>query len=152
MIWRQVIVKIKNNKAKKFTLIALSVLCAFTSATAISAGAKTTQYKHTVSIGGYSGGNDTTWISINKNNKSTYDLFPSYPTIFNNKSSTRIKARAEHKDNKSRTNYRYINLTKNCPSPTTLNYGALRSGSWLLNYWYVSGGGCRSQVTTMEKY
>lgn len=61
----------------------MAVICAFSSATAITAGAKTTQYKHTVCVGGYPGGNDATWLSIKKNGTYTYDLFDGYPTIFN---------------------------------------------------------------------
>lgn len=142
----------KNSKVKKIVIAAMAVICAFSSATAITAGAKTTQYKHTVSIGGYSGGNDTTWISIKKNNTYTHDYFPSYPTIFDKKSYSQIKSRAESKDGKNVTSYKYTTLQKNSSAPHTVSYGNLNKGSWLLNYKYCSGGGCRSQVTTMEKY
>ena len=37
----------KNSKVKKIVIAAMAVICAFSSATAITAGAKTTQYKHT---------------------------------------------------------------------------------------------------------
>ena len=115
-------------------------------------GAKTTQYKHTVCVGGYSGGNDATWLSIKKDNTYTNDYFPSYPTIFDNKSYSKIKSRAESKDRKTVTAYKYTTLQKNSPATHTVSYGRLKKGSWLLNYRYCSGGGCRSQVTTMEKY
>ena len=42
----------KNSKVKKIVIAAMAVICAFSSATAITAGAKTTQYKHTVCVGG----------------------------------------------------------------------------------------------------
>ena len=60
--------KNKNFNTKKIAITAMAVICAFSSATAITAGAKTTQYKHTVCVGGYSGGNDATWLSIKKDN------------------------------------------------------------------------------------
>ena len=68
----------KNSKVKKIVIAAMAVICAFSSATAITAGAKTTQYKHTVCVGGYPGGNDATWLSIKKNGTYTYDLFDGY--------------------------------------------------------------------------
>ncbi len=142
----------KNSKVKKIVIAAMAVICAFSSATAITAGAKTTQYKHTVCVGGYSGGNDATWLSIKKNGTYTYDSFAAYPTIFNKKSSTVLNARCEYKNSKDHTDYVRITLNKNQPSPRTFSYGKLKAGSWLLNYKYYSGGGCRSQVTTMEKY
>lgn len=142
----------KNSKVKKIVIATMAVICAFSSATAITAGAKTTQYKHTVCVGGYSGGNDATWLSIKKDNTYTNDYFPSYPTIFDNKSYSKIKSRAESKDRKTVTAYKYTTLQKKSPATHTVSYGRLKKGSWLLNYRYCSGGGCRSQVTTMEKY
>lgn len=142
----------KNSKVKKIVIAAMAVICAFSSATAITAGAKTTQYKHTVCVGGYPGGNDATWLSIKKNGTYTYDLFDGYPTVFNKKSSTVIKSRVEHKDKKDRTYYQSYTLRSNYSAPVQVKYGNLRSGSWRADYRYVSGGGCRANVTTMEKY
>lgn len=141
----------KNSKVKKIVIAAMAVICAFSSATAITAGAKTTQYKHTVSIGGYSGANDTTWISVPKKEMSVYDLFSSYPTIYNKKSSTYIQSRAELEHSKRKTDFVKVKLQKNYPAPKTADYGKLTAGNWLLNYKYISGGGCRSEVTTCKK-
>lgn len=144
--------KQKTSKFKRVAITALAAVCALSSVAAFGASAKTYKYTHTVNVGGYSGANDTTWISMPKKG-TCYDLFGSYPTIYNNKSSCTIETRACHENKKTKSKLVTITLKKNYPAPTTANYGELtKSGQWLINYKYKSGGGFKSQVITHKQY
>lgn len=119
----------------------------------MSASAKTYTYKHTVSICGHAGANDTTWISMAKTGK-CYDLFGSYPTVYDKKTTSTIQSRAQYEGSTTRTSgWKRCVLNKNSGAVTTVNYSSsMKAGSWLLNYKYVSGGGVKAQVTTCKVY
>lgn len=143
----------KTSKIKRTVITALAAVCALTSVTAMSASAKTYTYKHTVSICGHAGANDTTWISMAKTGK-CYDLFGSYPTVYDKKTTSTIQSRALYEGNtKTKTAWKKYTLNKNSGAVTTVNYSSsMKYGDWLLNYKYVSGGGVKAQVTTCKVY
>lgn len=142
----------KSKKIKRVFITALAALCAMSSMTAITASAKTEKYVHTVAVATGKGENATTWMYMKKKGTCS-DLFGSYPTIFDKKSSATVESRLTHSNGITKTARHRYKLMKNSPAQKSVNYGTLsRTGNWMLEYRYYSGGGFKSTVTTMKKY
>lgn len=144
--------KHKTSKMKKVTLIALASVCALSTAAAISAGAASEKYVHTVSVTTDVGSNAATWINMKKSAAVT-DEFAGYPTIYSNYSSSTNKSRAEHGSTGVKTSYKSFTLYKDRSAPISVSYGTLNyTGDWRLYYTHTSGGGFRDPVTTIKWY
>ncbi len=143
---------LKLNKIKKLSITTMAVVCALSTAAAISAGAKSEQYVHTVSLSTAVNSDTALWISMSKEAECS-DTYASYPTIFDNYSSSTNKSRADMNSNNAKeTAYKTFTLQKNSPSNVSVNYGKLAKGDWRLYYRHTSGGGFRSSVTTIKWY
>lgn len=143
--------KCKTNKIKKYAITVVAIMTALSSSAAICANAATEQYVHTVGVSTSAGSDAATWFTMSSNGTCT-DTFDSYPTIFDNYTSSYNKSRVEDSNCKDMSGYKYFTLQNNSAAPVTVSYGSVSQGSRRLYYYHVSGGGFRDTVTTVKRY
>lgn len=139
----------KSNKIKRVAITAIAVMCALSSATAISAGAKSNSYNYTMGVCTYETNNHIMPSLVAGERSDTYG---SYPTIYDGKSYAKIKSCVYH------GNYKYVSkqitrtLQKNSPSYPSANYGAVRKGNSYHRFDNIGGGSAKFKVTTRHQY
>ncbi len=141
-----------NKKARRIITIALAVMCAFSTATAITAGATTKTTTWTFEIGGFSGSTFSIWTNMPRAGHLD-NVFAGYPTIYDNKTYSKISSKAKHNEGKTTATGETFTLQKNSPAPVNVSFSKLnKSGDWLVSYAYVSGGGSKDTVTSTRTY
>ncbi len=144
--------KHRIGKIKRIMITTIAAVCALSSTAAICASAASETYTHTVTLSSDSGSTTGTWMYMKKVGTCS-DVFSTYPTIFDNYSTSYNKSRVKHSDGKTMTKYQSFILQKNSPAPTTISYGKLtKTGDWHLFYQHESGGGFKATVNTIKRY
>ena len=139
----------KTNKFKRVIITAMAAVCALSSATAISASAKSNTYNYTMGVCTYETKNHIMPSLVAGVRSDTYG---SYPSIYDGKSYAKIKSYVYHGD------YRYVSkqitrtLQKNSPSYPSANYGTVRKGKSYHRFDNISGGSAKFKVTTRHQY
>lgn len=138
----------QKNKIKRAIITSIAAICALSSAAATIGNAVT--YTYTVSV---AVGINAVVHGIPSTKGSTHiDLFSSYPTIFDNKSSSTAQSWVSTLDHKYNSSKKTTLLQANSPSPKSVNYGAWNySGETYHNFLATSGGGFRDSITTTVK-
>lgn len=138
----------QKSKIKRAVITSIAAICALSSAAAISGSAVT--YTYTVSV---AAGINAVVHGIPSTNGSTHvDVFSSYPTIFDNKSSSTVQSWVSTLDHNYNSKKITNLLQKDSPAYPSANYGAWnRSGETYHNFLVTSGGGFRDSVTTTVK-
>ncbi len=135
-----------KGKIKRVFVSSLAVLCAFSSIAVVGVGAKSEQKeKHLVVPKGFT---VTRAENMKKKAKHT-ENYPSYPTVNDGTKST-IGTYAFKGD--SRSIYNTITLNENSSAVTSVNYGKLGKGSWVIKYTHKSGGELDTTITSINWY
>lgn len=150
--------KHKIKRKKRMVITAMAVLCAMSSITAISSYAATIRSNYTIEVGGTSGDMDSMILTTHNHSGTRSDTFGSYPTIYDNKTYAKGTSRvyysnySKYAEGYSNNNVKGYTLQKNSPSSPYVSYGTIPSGTCQHRFYYSSGGGFKTSVTSTTTY
>ena len=150
--------KHKVSKAKRIALTTTAIACALLSATVISGYATTIKSNYTVDVAGVSGSMDSMILTTHNHSGTRSDTFGSYPTIYDNKTYAKGTSRVyysnytKYAEGYSNNNVKGYTLQKNSPSYPYVSYGTIPSGTCQHRFYYSSGGGFKTSVTSTTTY
>lgn len=150
--------KQKVSKIKRIALTTMTVVCALSSATVISGYATTIKSNYTVDVAGVSGSMDSMILTTHNHSGTRSDTFGSYPTIYDNKTYAKGTSRVyysnytKYAEGYSNNNVKGYTLQKNSPSYPYVSYGTIPSGTCQHRFYYSSGGGFKTSVTSTTTY
>lgn len=138
----------QKSKIKRAVITSIAAICALSSAAAISGSAVT--YTYTVSV---AAGSNSVVHGIPSTSGSTHvDVFSSYPTIYDNKSSSTVQSWVSNLSHTTNSKKITNVLQKDSPAVLTANYNIWNyTGETYHNFLVTSGGGFRDSVTTTVK-
>ena len=141
----------KNNKIKMIVAIYLAVTLVISAIAVVGVSATTRTVEHTVEVG-MSDAMETFGVILHGTGRMS-DTFPSYPYIYSGYSYSENQARAVNSQTGLKHTWRPFTLHANGGGVVMVTYGTgMPSGSYMLQYQHVGGGGFRDDVIWSETY
>lgn len=150
--------KHKVSKIKRAAITVIALACALSSATVISGYAATIKSNYTIDVAGVSGSMDSMILTTHNHSGTRSDTFGNYPTIYDNKTYAKGTSRvyysnySKYAEGYSNNNVKGYTLQKNSPSYPYVSYGTIPSGTCQHRFYYSSGGGFKTAVTSTTTY